>query len=135
MDCKLCDYYSSLGGGSETSMCDFADVLFFGDVEKLDMEYPCRNLSYDDYLDRTSKLKSYSRFVNDDWRYVYRRGHLTGASGRTREAAGTKTAAGAALPSDSRENVESRYARDDWRLVYRRDHLNGTFVSTLHRAV
>lgn len=133
MDCKLCDYYSSLGDGSEASMCNFADVLFFRDVERLDMEYPCRNLSYDDYLDRTSGLKSYFLFSNDDWRYVYRREHLINVARGPRMTAGAKTAGGA-HKTDSRVNVAPRYLNDDWRLVYRRAHLNGTFVSTLSRA-
>jgi hypothetical protein len=130
MDCRLCDYYSGLGGGSKAGRCEFADVIFFDDVDKLDAEYPCSSISYDEYLGRAVQARSTAKFSSDDWRYVYRREHLSAASGKPRSFAALDPCRAAA----PRENVAERYLTDDWRLVYRKAHLGGSFVSTLRRA-
>jgi hypothetical protein len=55
MDCKYCDYYSELntksnGGGKNACVCQFTNYMFTEDIEMSDMEYPCKNVSYQDYL-------------------------------------------------------------------------------------
>lgn len=84
LNCKLCDYYNTMSGGhAGTAGCDFTGILFFNDVEKLEMDYPCSKMNYVDYLNRTSEIESYSnKFVNEDWRYLYKKSHLKDASDR-----------------------------------------------------
>lgn len=59
LECRYCDYYEekSARGGSCYGKCGFTGHLFLGaglDEE----EYPCRNVSYDDYLARLEREKS-----------------------------------------------------------------------------
>lgn len=53
MLCKDCDYYHALRGkafsGTELSFCEFSDMLFLDDVDRLETEYPCRKISFDEY--------------------------------------------------------------------------------------
>lgn len=60
MDCKYCDYYSELkananGRNKNVHVCQFTNYMFTADVETLDMEYPCKDMSYQDYLMTMSK--------------------------------------------------------------------------------
>ena len=55
LNCKDCDYYRAIPEkdfGEDLSACDLSDMLFLSDVEDLDIEYPCRNISYNDYLQK-----------------------------------------------------------------------------------
>lgn len=59
LDCKLCIYYEVLStgnaiAGKERARCDFADLLFLDDVDNMDRPYPCRDISFSDYLKRKS---------------------------------------------------------------------------------
>ena len=60
LSCKYCDYYEemkkSAEQGSEVSVCHFTDHLFRKDVEALDMEYPCSDMSYQDYLNSVQSI-------------------------------------------------------------------------------
>jgi hypothetical protein len=48
-----------------------ADILFIGDVENMEMEHPCSNINYTDYLQRKSAASIssswVSQFVNPEW--------------------------------------------------------------------
>lgn len=81
LECKLCDYYKALNGNA--SKCGFTGVLFKDDVENLEMEYPCRNMTYDEYLSR-NKVESVNTFgmTNNDWRFVYKKQHAANAIDR-----------------------------------------------------
>lgn len=88
MDCKLCDYYKSLG--SETAKCSFTGIVFSNDVDSLEIEYPCRNTSYEQYLSRkTGIVKNVNTlsFKNDDWRYAYKHYHAVDATDRCKRRA------------------------------------------------
>ncbi|MDF2655221.1 MAG: hypothetical protein K0R19_1695 [Bacillota bacterium] len=54
MYCKYCDYYSEMGGKPESAetkaYCEFADYIFTSDVEDIDIENPCKGITYQDYL-------------------------------------------------------------------------------------
>lgn len=54
MLCKDCDYYHTLlkNDFSDTNIayCEFSDMLFLDDVDDLDTEYPCKQISFDEYL-------------------------------------------------------------------------------------
>lgn len=91
LECKLCDYYQTLSIQNtavkygDAAMCGFTGVLFAEDVENMDnMEYPCRTMSYDDYLNRIDEIKSVSifQFTDSDWRYHYKKIHAASALDR-----------------------------------------------------
>ncbi|MFA6807769.1 MAG: hypothetical protein WCR27_02130 [Eubacteriales bacterium] len=57
LDCKLCNYYKTISYGNNypekcTGMCEFTDIVFMEDVENLDIEYPCREMSLADYYNK-----------------------------------------------------------------------------------
>ena len=55
MLCKDCDYYHEISKDqSGISFCEFADMLFLDDVENLDVEYPCKEIDFDEYLQKES---------------------------------------------------------------------------------
>ncbi|QEY34465.1 hypothetical protein FL966_05035 [Caproiciproducens galactitolivorans] len=74
LDCKLCNYYHAVSGksfpGLNLGICDFSDTLFIEDVENLNIEYPCRKISYNDYLRKKSMACitpfSVASFVNPE---------------------------------------------------------------------
>ncbi|MEL7657135.1 MAG: hypothetical protein AAGU75_14655 [Bacillota bacterium] len=62
LSCKYCDYYEELktkseGGKDKVSVCQFTDFIFTKDVEAMDIEYPCKNMSFQDYLDSIQEIK------------------------------------------------------------------------------
>lgn len=61
LNCKLCDYYHSLAGENvsvpDLAICEFTDLLFLTDVEKLDIEYPCRRMSFNSYLQKKPSVQ------------------------------------------------------------------------------
>lgn len=56
MLCKDCSYYHALSkddfGDSDASFCEFADMLFLDDVDNLEAEYPCKQISFGEYLQK-----------------------------------------------------------------------------------
>ncbi len=58
MLCKECNYYHALSGdrlsNPNISFCEFSDVLFLEDVDDLQMEYPCKEISFREYLKKKS---------------------------------------------------------------------------------
>lgn len=83
LNCKLCDYYHSLAdqGSSNPHLakCDFTGLSFIKDVENLDIDYPCGNMSYADYLNKIRMpevVSNVHKLINDDWRLIYLKGHV-----------------------------------------------------------
>lgn len=77
--CRDCDYYRSLSPENEkegAALCTFTDVFFAKPAERLDIEYPCRNVSFAEFEARRRSARSLSRLANDDWRLIYGREHL-----------------------------------------------------------
>lgn len=74
MDCKLCNYYHSVSGqsfpGLDLGICDFSDTLFIEDAENLDIEYPCKEIDFYDYLRKKSTARIspslVAQFVNPE---------------------------------------------------------------------
>lgn len=58
MLCKDCDYYHSFPKEkfleSHISFCEFADTLFLDDVENLEVEYPCKNIDFNEHMQKKS---------------------------------------------------------------------------------
>lgn len=78
--CKDCDYFGRVKdelSDKDVMVCRFAQFVFAGDPENSDMEYPCKEISYDEYLERESlnrtAVKNQYAFV--DWRFNYIRTH------------------------------------------------------------
>jgi hypothetical protein len=74
MNCEYCDYYckkqKTAGNTHENvSVCGFTDFVFIGDVTQLDIEYPCKNVSYESYLARIAKNRSTHNEI--DWKIIY----------------------------------------------------------------
>jgi hypothetical protein len=59
LNCKLCDYYKPLSDNGASNKivarCDFMNISISDDFEKLETEYPCGKVGYQDYLNRTSE--------------------------------------------------------------------------------
>ena len=61
LSCKYCDYYEEMktkseNGKDRVSVCQFTDFMFTKDVETLEMEYPCKDMSFQDYLDSVENI-------------------------------------------------------------------------------
>lgn len=82
LECALCDYFQKLGAGKGTAKCVFTNFLFLHDPELLDIEYPCRNVSYAEYLKNREILIEADGSKPDDWRFAYLRGRAPSAMDR-----------------------------------------------------
>ncbi len=55
-NCEYCDYYKNMGNsGKEANgraYCSFAKVVLLVDPGKPETQYPCRDMTYQEYLDR-----------------------------------------------------------------------------------
>jgi hypothetical protein len=81
LNCESCDYYKLLcpemgAQKREINMCEFTGIVFSHPAPELDMEYPCRDMSYGEYEKRQSGIHSIHCFENDDWRVMYKKSHL-----------------------------------------------------------
>ena len=61
LQCEFCAYYKVLQSSEDrpnqnTAFCEFAGLIFMNDVKNIDLEYPCQNVSYSDYLNRSKVL-------------------------------------------------------------------------------
>lgn len=94
LNCKMCDYYQPLAGTaasrSHSAKCEFSGVSFLGDVENLEMEYPCSRIHFSDYLRKKQDPQAecnVHKLMNDDWRYIYLKGHVKKAAVRAARSA------------------------------------------------
>ena len=49
LHCEYCNYYKVLSvhrnsGEKKTSICEYSSYVFSGEIEDLDMEYPCNSI-------------------------------------------------------------------------------------------
>lgn len=62
MYCKYCDYYSELDRKNirekHISVCKLTNYIFTEDTDLLDMEYPCKDVSYRDYENSIKQRES-----------------------------------------------------------------------------
>lgn len=62
LECKLCDYHQKIqSGGSAFFKCEFSSYVFIGQKGYDLKEYPCRNRSYNEYLQRRTKKPAVSK--------------------------------------------------------------------------
>lgn len=74
LDCKMCNYYHAIPDqnfpGLNLGICDFTDMLFIEDVEKMNIEYPCGKVDYNDYLRKKAiasiKPAAVAKFINPE---------------------------------------------------------------------
>ncbi|MCX7710566.1 MAG: hypothetical protein N2484_12065 [Clostridia bacterium] len=77
LHCEYCNYYKTSNSGNDpetekVSACLFTDHIFIADMEKSDMEYPCKDATYQDYLNRKKTYVRNSQLRNDDWKFAYK---------------------------------------------------------------
>lgn len=82
LNCNLCDYYREVQNDGKAdhgkaSFCEFSGFVFNKDLQDLDIEYPCSDISYEQYLSRSDK-KQHTHKVEriEDWRFVYAKAHI-----------------------------------------------------------
>lgn len=91
-NCEYCDYYKNIGGNGikdnyATAVCTFADVILFKEYfESQGVEYPCRHITYQQYLDRKKTTVSVSKLKPEDWKLTYKSKHPVGETIRSRNA-------------------------------------------------
>jgi len=77
INCDRCDYFNEQSEvKGETMKCVFSNYVFKQHPEELDIEYPCKNISYTDYLNRINHIKSANNDIYSDWKLVYTRLHF-----------------------------------------------------------
>lgn len=79
-NCEYCDYYRNVieSNTEEENMkaiCIFTGTVLYTNDEKPDMEYPCRNVSYQEYLNRKRNPVSCSKLKPENWKFVYKSRH------------------------------------------------------------
>lgn len=89
-NCEYCDYYKSLGdsdgNADQGALCSFANVMLMPDVEKPGMEYPCKDISYEQYLSREKASLDTSKLTPEDWKIMYKSKHPVAERNRSRQA-------------------------------------------------
>ncbi len=58
MNCQYCDYYNELknkAGDRNAYVCQFTNYIFAADADAMDIEYPCTNVSFQDYVKANSQ--------------------------------------------------------------------------------
>lgn len=76
LNCEYCNYYTDEKERIEAEgSCRFCGYHFQTGDFISDMEYPCGNLSYEDYLNRQTILQPYKVINNENWRVEYRLKH------------------------------------------------------------
>jgi hypothetical protein len=80
-NCEYCDYFKSISAGSDSGMeeravCLFTDTVLFAEQERDGQEYPCGNVSYQEYLER-KKSHTVPSLSQDNWKRVYKSRHMS----------------------------------------------------------
>lgn len=57
LECKLCDYYKAASHG-EAAKCILTGVIFSNGLDKINMDYPCRVVPYNNHLHTWSRNKA-----------------------------------------------------------------------------
>jgi hypothetical protein len=89
-NCEYCDYCKTVSGkdlteNSERAFCLFADVMLFEDSGEQGAGYPCKDMSYQDYLERDKNHIKPSKVKNDNnWQLLYKSKHPVAEENRTK---------------------------------------------------
>lgn len=81
LNCEYCDYCKNLmevskgSEGENGCFCMFTGYAFVVDETKSDMEYPCKDISYQDYLNRSKVREAPSVIRGGDWKVLYKKQH------------------------------------------------------------
>lgn len=80
LNCEYCDYLKSSGKASartegSSCYCKFTEYIFGPDELGSGKEYPCRDITYDVYVNRGRLNKVPSLLKGDDWRLLYKNQH------------------------------------------------------------
>ena len=78
-NCEYCNYFSGKKKGSDgffiKALCTFTDTLLYMNSDKKNDEYPCRNVSYQSYLERKKKQDSIPVQKVTDIKFIYSKVH------------------------------------------------------------
>ena len=121
LECGLCDYLKH-PAGEKFCRCDFTGHVFFGETGFLLEEYPCRNQSYEEYLQRDPETvdigskpqegdeekeeKKVCRLCGDDWRLIYLMEHPLPADRVGRGSDHGPTPTGPINDTDSKDGTD-----------------------------
>jgi hypothetical protein len=81
LNCGYCDYFkgankvSSDSVGENGCFCKFTGYVFKVDETENEMEYPCKDISYQDYLNRSKVFKLPYVKRGDNWKVLYKNRH------------------------------------------------------------
>ncbi len=72
LNCEYCNYYTDEKENiTSEGSCMFCGYYFqTGDIFS-DKEYPCSNISYEDYMNKQKVLQPYRGIYNENWRVQY----------------------------------------------------------------
>jgi hypothetical protein len=72
LNCEYCNYYTEEKAKMESEgSCIFCGYQFQAGDFINDMEYPCSNISYQEYLNKKEVLKPYTVISNENWKIQY----------------------------------------------------------------
>ncbi len=78
-NCEYCNYFLGEKKGSDglfkKALCTFTNTLLYMNADKINAEYPCRNVSYQSYLERKQKQESIPVQKVNDIKFVYNKAH------------------------------------------------------------
>jgi hypothetical protein len=88
-NCEYCDYCKTVSGrdlreSSARAFCMFADMMLFEEADRQSEEYPCRDLSYQDYLERETDRIKPVKVKNENWKLLYKSRHLVAEENRSK---------------------------------------------------
>ncbi len=78
-NCEYCDYFKMIGGRNTAELnakglCSFSNVIIITDSGNKDVEYPCKDISYQDYLERKNNRVP-EKIMNENWKLMYKSKH------------------------------------------------------------
>ena len=77
MNCEYCDYFKDKSSSkSRTMKCIFSNYVFEQHPEELDIEHPCKKISYKNYFLRINQIKTANMDIYSEWKLVYTRIHF-----------------------------------------------------------
>lgn len=79
-DCEYCDYYKAIDRNrakktGAKAFCSFAGAMLFAEPEESGRSYLCKEMTYQEYLNRRKSPVSVSRLKAEYWKFAYRSRH------------------------------------------------------------
>lgn len=75
-NCEFCDYYQPIIRKQKNSLagahCTFTNIVLLEGDHTMENDYLCKDISYQDYLERHKVRFALSNIQNEYWRLLYR---------------------------------------------------------------